>query len=114
MPTISISLVGIGIEIDHVAGFARRLGAGLHGDADVGLGKRRRVVGAVAAHGDEPAALLLLADIGELVLRRRLGEEIVDAGFRGDRGGGDRIVAGDHHRPDAHARRSAKRARCRA
>ena len=45
----------VGVEIDHVAGLARRLGAGLHGDADVGLGERRRVVGAVAAHGDQPA-----------------------------------------------------------
>ena len=45
---------------------------------------------------------LLLADVGELLLGRRLGEEVVDAGFRGDGGGGDRIVAGDHHRLDAH------------
>ncbi len=92
----------IGIEIDHVAGLARRLRAGLHGDADVGLGERRRVVGAVAAHGDEAAARLFLADIGELVLGRRLGEEIVDAGFGGDGRGGDRIVARHHHRRDAH------------
>ena len=47
----------IGVEIDHVAGFARRLRAGLHGDADIGLRQRRRVVGAVAAHGDQAAAL---------------------------------------------------------
>ena len=49
----------VGIEIDHVAGFARGLRAGLHGDADIGLGKRRRIVGAVAAHGDQPALRLL-------------------------------------------------------
>ena len=54
----------IGIEVDHVAGLARRLCAGLHGDADIGLGERRRVIGAVAAHGDEAAALLFPADIG--------------------------------------------------
>ena len=66
--TISMSLVGIAVEIDHVAGLARRLRAGLHGDADIGLRQRRRVVGAVAAHGDQPAALLLAADVGELVL----------------------------------------------
>ena len=101
--TTSMSLVGIGIEVDHVAGLARRLRAGLHGDADVGLRQRRRVVGAVAAHGDEPALGLLGADVAQLVLGRRLGDEVVDAGFRGDGCGGDRIVAGDHHRLDAHA-----------
>ena len=45
---------------------------------------------------------LLLADVGELVLRRRLGEEVVDAGLRGDRRGGERIVAGHHDGADAH------------
>src|SRR5207344_313760 len=39
----------------------------------------------------------------ELLLRRRLSEEIVDAGFGGDGRRGDRIVAGDHHGADAHA-----------
>ncbi len=92
----------IGVEIDHVAGLARGLRAGLHGDADVGLRERRRVVGAVAAHGDQPAAGLLLADVGELRLRRGFGEEIVDARLGGDRRGGDRIVAGHHHGADAH------------
>ena len=52
----------IGIEVDHVAGLARGLRAGVHGDADVGLGQRRRVVGAVAAHGDQLALGLLVAD----------------------------------------------------
>ena len=31
------------------------------------------------------------------------GEEVVDAGLGGDGGGGQRVVAGDHHRLDAHA-----------
>ena len=34
--------------------------------------------------------------------RRGLGDEVVDAGFRGDRRGGDRVVAGHHHGADAH------------
>ena len=92
----------VAVEVDHVAGLARRLGAGVHREADVGLGERRRVVGAVAAHGDQAAARLLPADQGELVLRRRLGEEIVDPGFGRDRCGGQRVVAGDHDRADAH------------
>ena len=97
-----MSLVGLEFEIDHVARLARRLRAGLHGDADVGLSEGGGVVGAVAAHGDEPAAELLLADVAQLVLRRRLGEEVVDAGLRGDRGGGEGVVARHHDRADAH------------
>ena len=92
----------IGVEVDHVARFARGLRAGLHRDPDVGLGQRRRVVGPVAAHGDEAPAELFFPDKGELVLRRRLGEKVVDAGFRRDRSGGDRIVAGHHHGADTH------------
>ena len=46
---------------------------------------------------------LVLADQLELRLGRRLGEEVVDAGLGGDRGRGQRVVAGDHHRLDAHA-----------
>ena len=98
----------VGIEVDHVAGFARGLGAGVHGNADIGLRQRRRVVGAVAAHGDELALGLLVADQTQLVLRRRLGEEIVDSGFRRDRRGGHRIVAGDHDGADAHAAQLGK------
>ena len=48
---------------------------------DVGLGERRRVVGAVAGHRHEVAVGLLLADEGDLVLRLRLGDEVVDAGL---------------------------------
>jgi hypothetical protein len=38
----------------------------------------------------------------ELHLGRGLGHEVVDAGLGGDGGGGERIVAGDHHGADAH------------
>ncbi len=34
-------LGGAGIEVHHVGGLAGSLGAGLHGNADIGLGKRR-------------------------------------------------------------------------
>ena len=100
--TISMSLVGIAVEIHHVAGFARGLRAGVHRHADVGLGQRRRVVRAVAGHGDEMACRLFLADAFEFVFRRGLRHEIVHAGFGGDGGGGERIVAGDHDGADAH------------
>ena len=49
----------VGVEVDHVAGLLGGRRAGVHRDPDVGLGQRRRVVGAVAGHGDQPAALLL-------------------------------------------------------
>ena len=55
--------------------------------------KRRRVVGAVAAHGDQLAVGLLGPDQLKLPLGCRFGEEIIDAGFGGDRSGGQRVVA---------------------
>ena len=90
------------VEVDHVPGLLRGLRAGVHGHADVGLGEGGSVVGAVTGHRDEPAARLLLADQVHLVLGRRLGEEVVDAGLGGDRLRGQRVVAGDHDRADAH------------
>ena len=50
----------VGVEVDHVPGFLRRLRAGVHRHADVGLRERGRVVGAVTGHRDEPAAALLV------------------------------------------------------
>ena len=93
----------VAVEVDHVAGLAGGDRAGVHGDADIGLGERRRVVGAVAAHGDELALRLFLAHQRQLHLRRCLGEEIVDAGLGGNGSRRQRVVAGDHHGADAHA-----------
>ncbi len=45
---------------------------------------------------------LLRADQLHLGLGRGLGEEVVDAGLLGDRRRGQRVVAGDHDRADAH------------
>ena len=58
----------VAVEVDHVAGFAGGLGAGVHGDADIGLSQSGGVVGAVTAHRDEVAALLFGADQSELGL----------------------------------------------
>ena len=101
--TTSISLVGIAVEVDQVAGLARRLRARLHRERDVGLRQRRRVVGAVAGHRDQAPALLVLTDQRQLRFRRRFGQEVIDAGLGGDGGRGERVVAGDHHGPDPHA-----------
>ena len=43
-----------------------------------------------------------MLDEAHLGLRRRFGEEVVDARLLGDGGGGARVVARDHHRADAH------------
>ena len=56
-----------------VGGLDRDVGAGADGDADVGLGQRRRVVDAVADHGHGFAALLELAHARRLVRRQDLG-----------------------------------------
>src|ERR1700761_9624336 len=59
-------------------------------------------VRAVAAHRHQLALLLLGTDQLQLLLRRRLGHIVVDAGLGGDGGGGQWIVAGDHDPADAH------------
>ena len=112
---------------DHRRGLLRDLGAGdAHGDADVGPLERRRVVHAVAGHGDDVALALERVDQADLVLRRdaRDDADAVDLvrGLRRrscaansapviarpsmpellrDRLGGDRVVAGDHAHLDA-------------
>jgi len=62
--------------------------AGIHRHADIGLRKRRRIIGAVANHGDQLAAFLFLAYARKLVLGRRLRDEIIHARLGGDGGGG--------------------------
>ena len=95
-------LGGVGLKINHIAGLARGLCAGLHGHAHIGLRQSGRVIGAIAAHGDQTSALLLAPDIGELVLRCGLADKIIDTCLGGNGGSGQGIVAGDHHRFDAH------------
>ena len=113
---------------DHHRGVLRHLGAGdAHGHADVGLLERRRVVHAVAGHGDDVALLLRACDQADLVLRRHAGHDADlgelggqllvgqggelgagerlagDAELLADGGGRDRVVAGDHAHLDAGA-----------
>ncbi len=70
----------IRVEVDHVPGFLGGARAGVHGDTDIELSQRGRVVGPVAGHRDQLAARLLDADERHLVLGRGLGQEVVDAG----------------------------------
>jgi hypothetical protein len=46
--------------------------------------------------------LLIFANQLELGLGRRFGQEVIDTRFGSDGGGGQRIVARDHHGFDAH------------
>ena len=92
----------VGVEVDHVPGLLGGRGPGVHRHADIGLREGGRVVRPVAGHRDELAVLLLGADEGHLALRGRLGEVVVDARLGGDRGRGERVVAGDHDGPDPH------------
>ena len=95
-------MVGLRVEVDHVAGFLGGLRAGVHRDGHVRLGERGRVVGAVARHRDEVSPRLVVADQRELRLGRGFGEEVVDAGFGRDRRRRERVVARDHDGLDAH------------
>ena len=65
----------------HVGGLAAHVGADLaHRDADVGLLERRRVVDAVAGHGDDLAAALERVDDAQLVLgiHARVDADVLD------------------------------------
>nr|GFD16556.1 hypothetical protein [Tanacetum cinerariifolium] len=77
----------------HVAGFFGGLGARVHGDSHVGLGQGGRVVGTVAHHRHQLAALLLGADVLHLVLRLGFGNKVIDTCFFGNKLGGERVVA---------------------
>ncbi len=83
----------------------RDVGAGAHGDADIGRGERRRVVDAVAGHRDHPARVAQPLDDGAFPVRQHLGLDLVDAEPAGDGFGGRPVVAGEHD--DAHAVRLA-------
>ena len=87
----------VAVEVDHVGGFASGLGTVVHRHADVGLSQCRGVVGAVAAHGNQATIVLLMANTREFLLWRGFGQHIVHTRFSGNRGGGQRVVASDHH-----------------
>src|SRR3546814_11565909 len=64
------------VEEHHGGGFLRRLGPlDAHGYADIGLLERRRIVDAVAGHGDNLALRLQSANDAQLVLWAGPGED---------------------------------------
>ncbi len=59
--------------------FQRDVGAGgSHCDADVGRGKRRRVVDAIADHGDRAVRRAQAADVLDLVSREKVAVRLVE------------------------------------
>ena len=66
-------------EHHHVGRGLRDVGAFAHRDRHLRAGQHRRVVDAVAHHGDDAALLLQRLHIGELVFRQRAGVPLGDA-----------------------------------
>src|SRR3989338_8312582 len=73
------------------------VGAGRHGDADIGSRQRRRVADAVARHGDHMALRLQLLNFVELVLWHHLRHHLVDTDLVCNKPRGVFIIAGQHH-----------------
>ena len=86
-----------------VAGLDGDVGAGAHGQAEVGLGEGGGVVDAVADHRHDPALGLQPLDDVDLVGGQDLGDHVAASmpTSRGDRAGGRRVVAGEQHRAQA-------------
>ena len=83
----------------HVRRLHGGIGSGAaHGETDVGARQCRRVVDAVARHGDEAIALLQLFDGRELVFGEQVAASVIDASLLGDGLCGRNVVAGEHDR----------------
>ena len=66
----------VALEQRDAGALDRHVGAGAHGDADIGGRQRRRVVDAVARHGDDPALAAQLLDHRALLLGQHLGLDL--------------------------------------
>jgi hypothetical protein len=74
----------------------------MHRHADICLGERRGIIGAVPGHRDKAPRGLLALDEAKLVLGFRLRHEVVETRLRGDRVCSHGVVPGHHDRVDAH------------
>src|SRR5262249_5495099 len=68
----------------------------------IGLSKCGSVVRSVAGHRNKLSLGLLALDESHLIFRLRFCEEIVNARLTCDSRCGERVVAGNHHRPYTH------------
>jgi hypothetical protein len=88
--------VPVALDQGDAGAFHGDVGAGAHGDADVGGGERRCVVDAVAGHGDDAALGSEPLDDPGLGVGQHVGLDLVDAELVGDGAGGGSVVAGQH------------------
>jgi hypothetical protein len=91
----------VSFDQSDAAAFHGNVGAGAHGDADVGLREGGSVVDAVAGHGDDSSLLLQFADDFEFAFGKDFGFEFGDAERAGGAEGDDAVVAGEHHNSEA-------------
>ena len=90
----------VAVEQRDARAFHGDVGARAHGDADVGLRQRGRVVHAVAGHGDDVAFGLQLLDDFAFLVGQHAGVHFVDAEFARDGFGCGAAVSGEHHDAD--------------
>ncbi|QHE74223.1 hypothetical protein GFS60_07918 (plasmid) [Rhodococcus sp. WAY2] len=80
-----------------VRGLDRDVGAGAHGQTQVGLGERGRVVDTVADHRHHPTLVLQVLDHVDLVGGQHLGDHLVDPDLVGDALCGAVVGPGEQH-----------------
>ena len=86
----------------HLRAVHRHVGPSAHRDTDVRLGESRRIIDAVAGHGDDATFFLKAFDQQEFVCRLDLAMHVVDVEPRTYRLGGGLAIASRHD--DAQAR----------
>jgi hypothetical protein len=84
-----------------VGGLDGGIGAGAHGEVEVGLGEGGRVVDAVADHRDGLALGLQALDDVDLVGGQDLGDDLVDAGLGCYHAGRRLVGSGQQYRRQA-------------
>src|SRR3546814_7515161 len=72
----------------------------------------RRIVDAVAGHGNHPAFTLEPGDYGALLVRQALGLDLLDPKPPSNRLGGRAVVARQHDAPDALCLERGQRLKC--
>src|SRR5258708_692146 len=91
----------IAFEQSDAGGFDGDVGAGTHGDADMGGGESRSVIDAVAGHGDDAPFLLQFGNNLRFLRGRNFGVDVFDLKLFRDGCGRRFPVAGQHHEFDA-------------
>ena len=76
---------GVGPHQGDAGGFHRDIGAGAHGDTDVGDGQRRRIVDAVTDHADDPTRTVQCLDGLGLALGLHAAARFIHTGLLADR-----------------------------